>query len=532
MMDCWKCSCSETETMMISLPTMYIRLLLTRTLVGIILIAMMMMMLMMVVKMTPSPRNFPNSFTVPLWNDAQLSSSMMISQQHLHLNHHPSYLKVATSSLLMTSMTDSENDDNLSSFSSTSSHDESMVTQDGIFLTNSQNSDNENHNNLYPCRRSNSTYIVWYTTTTTTPFHDDDGDNDPLVRFTCTWQTIRDAKIAAYKYLRQHVMSFDIPFLETMGFHDDDDDDDDNDDSSSTDGLTNGMIGPVIDLALTTKMNFLYTDIVPQSIFYEYILNYANVNENRNNIRPYIYEYLIQPLFLPKTTTPSSSSSPPPPLQSPVPNYTMTEAIWKINANMWRMLAPSKHTDCIRFVSGQTPIIFDPMSVLTFGYGSCTGISILFVQALRAAGIPARLAGTPAWNQNPQHGNHNWVEVWIPTVSPPYASEKITGIQLDPTIYSSLLEASAVNDDDSGGVWLFIEGSPNMTTVDSITDQWNPCDHFLCEPGRQINQTQYFAANLDHNTTSYFPLAWDIQNQAVPAVNRTLFYHTICAQCK
>ncbi len=35
------------------------------------------------------------------------------------------------------------------------------------------------------------------------------------------------------------------------------------------------------------------------------------------------------------------------------------------------------------------------------------------VDALRAVGIPARLAGTPAWNQAVQHGNHNWVEVWV-----------------------------------------------------------------------------------------------------------------------
>ena len=42
---------------------------------------------------------------------------------------------------------------------------------------------------------------------------------------------------------------------------------------------------------------------------------------------------------------------------------------------------------------------------------SCTGLSVLLVDALRAAGIPARFAGTPAWHDD--RGNHSWVEVWI-----------------------------------------------------------------------------------------------------------------------
>lgn len=42
---------------------------------------------------------------------------------------------------------------------------------------------------------------------------------------------------------------------------------------------------------------------------------------------------------------------------------------------------------------------------------SCTGLSILLVDALRAVGIPARFAGTAAWHDD--RGNHSWTEVWI-----------------------------------------------------------------------------------------------------------------------
>ena len=413
-----------------------------------------------------------------------------------------------------------------------------------------------------PCR-SNSTHVVWYTTSTTTTttaasthrsiqrhqvenHNNDDRSSGTSSTSTnhphpstgstgisptsagCTWQTIHEAKMEAYHYLRGNVMSFDVPFMATMGFHDDDHNEDD------TDGLSNGMIGPVIDLAFDAKINFPYTDLLPQSIFYEYVLNYANVNENRNNIRPYLNQYLIQPLFFPNSTSsdsPSTAESPAVPLLPAQSNHTMVDAIHLINTNMWCLLAPSRHADCIRFVSGQTPVIFDPMSVLTFGYGSCTGVSILLVQALRSAGIPARLAGTPAWNQNVQHGNHNWVEVWFP---PPSSSSSAAAV---PRWWRTRFPENPTMDTDANdhnGVWLFLEGGPAMSTLDRLDDDWDPCIHFLCEAERQINGTQYFAATLssDHDDGTYFPLAWDVSNQAVPAVNRTLFYHTICAQCR
>ncbi len=52
------------------------------------------------------------------------------------------------------------------------------------------------------------------------------------------------------------------------------------------------------------------------------------------------------------------------------------------------------------------------------GFASCTGLSILLVDACRACGIPARIAGIPAWkvantDGKGQHGgNHNWVEIY------------------------------------------------------------------------------------------------------------------------
>ena len=47
---------------------------------------------------------------------------------------------------------------------------------------------------------------------------------------------------------------------------------------------------------------------------------------------------------------------------------------------------------------------------LASGLASCSGLSILLVNACRAAGVPARVVGTPMWSN--ERGNHTWVEVW------------------------------------------------------------------------------------------------------------------------
>lgn len=51
-------------------------------------------------------------------------------------------------------------------------------------------------------------------------------------------------------------------------------------------------------------------------------------------------------------------------------------------------------------------------SIACGGYASCTGLSIILVDACRAVNIPARLALVPLWKDN--SGNHTWVEFFDP----------------------------------------------------------------------------------------------------------------------
>ncbi len=51
-----------------------------------------------------------------------------------------------------------------------------------------------------------------------------------------------------------------------------------------------------------------------------------------------------------------------------------------------------------------------PSESIDQGLASCTGLSILLVDACRSVNVPARLVGVPSWTT--KRGNHTWVEVW------------------------------------------------------------------------------------------------------------------------
>ena len=59
------------------------------------------------------------------------------------------------------------------------------------------------------------------------------------------------------------------------------------------------------------------------------------------------------------------------------------------------------------YTDGQTT---SPLQTMRHGSGQCSEESVLVVAALRAAGIPARLANAMRWGH--ADGNHAWVEVW------------------------------------------------------------------------------------------------------------------------
>jgi len=96
-------------------------------------------------------------------------------------------------------------------------------------------------------------------------------------------------------------------------------------------------------------------------------------------------------------------------------------AVHALNARAWNIRQPA-----IIFEPSPSNMInsYSPLETILRGNSSCTGLAIFLVDALRAVGVPARLAGTPHWNLGPEAcpggdadapcGNHNWVEAFLP----------------------------------------------------------------------------------------------------------------------
>lgn len=121
---------------------------------------------------------------------------------------------------------------------------------------------------------------------------------------------------------------------------------------------------------------------VPQDIFLDSVVPYASVTEPRESMRAE-----FQKRYLPLV---SKSKSP-------------GEAALLINATLFKDYKVVYNTRRLRTDQSAKESIKQ-------GMATCTGLSIMLVDALRAVGVPSRLAGIPAWPG--RGGNHTWVEVW------------------------------------------------------------------------------------------------------------------------
>ena len=140
-----------------------------------------------------------------------------------------------------------------------------------------------------------------------------------------------------------------------------------------------GIATTTISLSLQARTEFPWAKSVPLRVWYDAVLPFAVVNEARTDWRQMLWSKLAG--FV-KAHTNSST--------------TLAEAATIVNDHMWALLSLSNSS--IAFRSEQTPLIYDPMSTMAFGYASCTGISLLYVAALRTLGIPARPPATALIN--------------------------------------------------------------------------------------------------------------------------------------
>lgn len=125
-----------------------------------------------------------------------------------------------------------------------------------------------------------------------------------------------------------------------------------------------------------------WKDSISKDLFLNDILPYSCLNEKRDNSRAMLREKSL-PLIA-DCRTPG-------------------EAAQRLNQKLFPLLNARYSTERKR--PDQSPL-----ETIESGKATCSGLSILLVDACRAVGIPARVAGTPLWAN--LRGNHTWVEVW------------------------------------------------------------------------------------------------------------------------
>ena len=146
--------------------------------------------------------------------------------------------------------------------------------------------------------------------------------------------------------------------------------------------LTADFILENVSCAYEAKKRFAWGESIPKEIFFNEVLPYCVLNEQRDNWRRD---------FLTRFSKYVSNTN------------DIFEAIELLNKNIRDELLVDYNTQ--REKPDQSP--YESMRQRM---ASCSGLSILLTDAFRSVCIPSRIAGTPNWFDN--RGNHNWNEVW------------------------------------------------------------------------------------------------------------------------
>ncbi len=158
---------------------------------------------------------------------------------------------------------------------------------------------------------------------------------------------------------------------------------------------------------------------IPADYFFENVLPYASINERRDAWRADFYKR-FKPLV-------QNASSP-------------SEAAAILNQKMFDMVN-------VRYSTERPKADQSPYESMEAGLASCTGLSVLLIDACRAVGVPARFVGVPSWSDD--SGNHSWVEIWDDGWHFTGAAEP-TGSELDKAWFSGRASNARANSEKYG----------------------------------------------------------------------------------
>ena len=135
--------------------------------------------------------------------------------------------------------------------------------------------------------------------------------------------------------------------------------------------------------AYKARREFPWCAALPDSIFLNEVLPYANISENRDRWRPDFYERFSKYVK---------------------DKDNMVDALMNIAHNI-----PTEVD--VEYNTKRSRVDISPLQAMKEHMATCSGLSILLTDAYRSVGIPSRLAGTAMWTN--YKGNHTWSEVWV-----------------------------------------------------------------------------------------------------------------------
>ena len=146
--------------------------------------------------------------------------------------------------------------------------------------------------------------------------------------------------------------------------------------------LTQEFLLENLELAFQARAEFAWARGVPEELFLNDVLPYAVFDEPRDAWRAEL-------LALARPIVADAKSA--------------GEAAQALNAKLFNTLG-------LHYNTGRKRPNQSFRESREQGKATCTGLSIVLVEACRAVGIPARAVGTPLWAN--KRGNHTWIELW------------------------------------------------------------------------------------------------------------------------
>jgi len=148
------------------------------------------------------------------------------------------------------------------------------------------------------------------------------------------------------------------------------------------DSLSSAFLLENLELAFKARAEFPWAREVPEDVFLNDVVPYAVFDEPRDPWRADLYARCRE---LVKDA------------------HSATEAAQILNRYLFKLVN-------VHYNTGRKRPNQSPSESIALGKATCTGLSVILVDACRSVGIPARAVGTFVWMN--ERGNHTWTEIW------------------------------------------------------------------------------------------------------------------------